>query len=83
VPPRAEVTFGCSPAYALEGMRPLLNMRTARAAWRSQAARGIAHVGSAAAWQVGGTGRATMLFKPVADAVAHIRAIAKRATALK
>ena len=82
MPPRAEVTFGCSVAYALEGMRLLLNTRT-DPVWQTRATWGGAHVGTATAGHVEATGRAATFFRPVAEAAARLRAIAKCATPLK
>ena len=70
--PRAEVTFGRSLAYALEGMRPLLDTRTDPAR-RIGATWDAAHVETAAAWYVGAIGRAA----------AGLLAIAERAMANK
>src|SRR5438093_11458500 len=66
VPARAEGPHVPSMAYALEGMGPLFKMRRTDSAWRTRAAWGAAHVGTAHVGHVHATGRA-----------AHIRTVTK------
>src|SRR3989449_10302459 len=79
-------------AYALEGMGPLFKMRRTDSAWRTRAAWGAAHVGTAHVGHVHATGRAAHIrtvaktsgaatfFQATAGTTARLRAIAKFAT---
>src|SRR5881296_2580161 len=92
VPARAEGPHVRSMAYALEGMGPLFKMRRTESAWRTRAAWGAAHVGTAHVGHVHATGRAAHIrkgaktsgaasfFQSTAVATARLRASAKFAT---